>query len=64
MNGSGTMDADTDIDPLERGLRRLSVAECNRFWEGYAALRPGLRLARGNHWSPASRMNSSAMPAT
>lgn len=48
---SATAPVDTDIDPVERGLRRLSVAECNRFWEAYAALRPGLRLARGNHWS-------------
>lgn len=38
-------------DPLDRALKRLSVRECNLFWEGYAALRPGLRLARGNHWS-------------
>jgi hypothetical protein len=45
------MAADTEVDPIERGLRRLSVAECNSFWQAYEALRPNLKLARGNHWS-------------
>jgi hypothetical protein len=38
-----------DDEPL--GLRRLSVRECDEFWAGYAGLRPGLRLLRGNHYS-------------
>jgi hypothetical protein len=33
------------------GLRNLSAAECDEFWRHYAALRPGLRLQRGNHYS-------------
>lgn len=33
------------------GLRRLSSADCALFWERYAALRPGLRLLRGNRYS-------------
>lgn len=37
--------------PPPGGLRKLSVPECNAFWEGYVALRPGLRLLRGNHYS-------------
>lgn len=37
--------------PAPEGLRRLSVAECDAFWEEHRALRPGLRLLRGNHYS-------------
>lgn len=33
------------------GLRKLSSADCAHFWERYAALRPGLRLLRGNRYS-------------
>lgn len=33
------------------GLRKLSIADCDAFWQAYGALRPGLRLLRGNHWS-------------
>jgi hypothetical protein len=33
------------------GLRKLSSADCAEFWERYAALRPGLRLYRGNRYS-------------
>lgn len=32
-------------------LRKLSVADCNAFWERYAGLRPELKLQRGNHFS-------------
>ena len=39
-------------DPLElAALRRLSVRDCNAFWERYLSLRPELKLQRGNHWS-------------
>ncbi len=39
-------------EPLEpAGLRRLSVRDCDAFWERYVSLRPGLKLQRGNHWS-------------
>jgi len=33
------------------GLRKLSSADCALFWERYVALRPGLRLLRGNRYS-------------
>lgn len=33
------------------GLRKLSSADCAVFWDGYAALRPGLRLLHGNRYS-------------
>lgn len=39
-------------EPLEPvGRRRLSVRDCNEFWELYEGLRPQLKLQRGNHWS-------------
>jgi hypothetical protein len=39
-------------EPLEpAGLRRLTVGDCNQFWERYEALRPDLKLQRGNRWS-------------
>ncbi len=40
---------ETDLFPF--GLRRLSSADCAAFWDCYAALRPGLRLLRGNRYS-------------
>jgi hypothetical protein len=33
------------------GLRKLSSADFSAFWDQYAAVRPGLRLARGNRYS-------------
>lgn len=33
------------------GLRKLSSADCAAFWAGYTALRPSLRLLRGNRYS-------------
>ena len=47
---SGIADEFGDLPP-PGGLRRLSVRDCDAFWERYAALRPGLRLQRGNHYS-------------
>lgn len=39
-------------DPIEpAGLRRLSVRDCDAFWQRYVSLRPELELQRGNHWS-------------
>jgi hypothetical protein len=40
-----------DLFQPPSGLRKLSVADCNAFWQAYCDLRPGLRLMRGNHWS-------------
>jgi hypothetical protein len=41
-----------EFEPLPPiGLRKLSSADCAQFWERYAALRPGLRLLRGNRYS-------------
>ena len=33
------------------GLRKLSSADCAAFWADYTALRPSLRLLRGNRYS-------------
>lgn len=40
-----------DHPPGPPGLRKLGVADCNAFWEIYAARRPRLNLLRGNHFS-------------
>lgn len=37
--------------PPPGGLRKLSVRDCDAFWNLYAERRPGLRLLRGNHYS-------------
>ena len=45
------MQENQQLDPMERALRRLSVRDCDEFWQLYCNLRPQLRLLRGNHWS-------------
>lgn len=40
---------ETDLFPF--GFRKLSSADCAAFWDGYAALRPGMRLLRGNRYA-------------
>lgn len=39
-------------DPIEpAGPRRLSVRDCDAFWQRFVSLRPEVALQRGNHWS-------------